>query len=115
MSRSGLNGPYQLTYDTIAATVPVFLSGVFALGYTDEHGRFCVSYVGHSLDDVRQALFDRIGTAPVFKVSTDADKRAVFDAACRLFHDFRPVGNVAHPERQRGTEWLCRHCASPQR
>jgi hypothetical protein len=110
MLRSGLEGPYSLQFDVIAARIAERCPGVFALGYIDLKGRFCISYVGHAFEDVGRALLSRIGTAAAFKVRFDADPHNVFDAACGLFHDFRPVGNMLHPERRLGTNWRCQRC-----
>lgn len=111
MIQSQLSESLPLSFDAIAQYVPTNSPGVAILGYTDVHGRFYISYVGYAFKDLRQLLFDRIGTALAFKFVIEPGAEAVFNTACRLFHDFRPIGNSLHPERSPGTDWLCARCA----
>ena len=67
MTKTGLSGPYRLSFDAIDAAVTRKSAGVYALGHTDAQGRFCVNHVGRSDSDVRSRLLDfiREGVRPV--------------------------------------------------
>jgi len=110
MHKTGLAGPYRLTFDAIDSAVARKSPGVFALGHTDTAGRFCVNHVGRSDTDVKGRLRDYIGSASLFKYSYFPSSRAAFEKECELFHDLNPPGNRVHPDRPRGTTWACPRC-----
>lgn len=110
MTRSGLLGPYQLSFDTIDATLTRQSAGVYALGYLDERGRFCINHVGRSDEDLRSQLLHYIGSDPLFKYTYCMSSQTAFERECDLFHDFSPPGNRLHPDRPRGTRWRCHRC-----
>lgn len=110
MAQTGLLGPYRLTFDGVQSAVNATLPGVFALGHLDAQGRFCVSRVGRSDNDVKGALCDFIGSENYFKFDVLSNGKAAFEKECTLFHDFSPRGNLVHPCRPDGTDWTCPHC-----
>jgi len=107
---AGLRGPFPLTPDTIAEEVVDNSPGAFALGHTDRLGRFVISYVGSSGDDLRTKLKGHVGTAPQFKFRHYANPKPAFEKECELFHQFLPPGNILHPSRPRGSDWTCPRC-----
>jgi hypothetical protein len=115
MAQSGLLGPYRLNFDGIHAAIGNTMPGVFALGHLDGQGRFCVSRVGRSDNDVRATLCDFIGSDNFFKFDVMSTSRAAFEKECSLFHDFSPRGNLVHPARPPQTDWTCPHCRTLSR
>lgn len=111
MAKTGLIGPYRLTFDGISEVVVNTMPGVFALGHHDSQGRFCVSRVGRSDSDVRKALCNFIGSDSLFKFDVMSTSRDAFEKECSLFHDFNPRGNLVHPARPDGETWTCPHCS----
>lgn len=110
MPQTGLLGPYRLTFDSIKSAVSGPTPGVFALGHLDVDGRFCVTRVGRSDQDVGSALRDFIGSENYFKFDILSSGRAAFEKECSLYHDFSPRGNRVHPSRPDGSNWTCPHC-----
>lgn len=110
MGSSNLAGPYRLTYDAINVAVRKEKPGVFALGSLDSEGRFCLSKVGRSDANVKEALRMFIASEPLFKFSYETGAKQAFLRECELFHKFRPQGNMLHPSRPAGTTWTCPHC-----
>jgi hypothetical protein len=110
MVNTGLLGPYRLTFDAIDAAIGEHAPGVFALGRADREGRFCVSYVGRSDDDVRIRLRDFIGSESLFKYGYCPSSQAAFLRECELFHDIAPPRSLVHPGRAKGTSWECPRC-----
>ena len=107
---TGLQGPYPLSIDAINDEIVEGRPGAFALGYIDNLGRFCVTYVGSSQGDLKSKLKERIGTAQFFKFRHIATDRGAFEKECELFHDFRPAGNFMHPSRPKDSNWTCPRC-----
>jgi hypothetical protein len=110
MSKSGLMGPYRLTFEGIDCAVTRRSAGVYALGHAAADGRFHVHHVGRSDEDIKSHLRDRIGSAMQFKYEYAATSRAAFERECELFHDLRPAGNRIHPGRAARTSWECPRC-----
>lgn len=110
MTKTGLSGPYRLTFDTIDSAVARKSAGVFALGHADAAGRFCVNHVGRSDADVRARLLECIGSDTLFKYSYFPTSRAAFERECELFHDIGPPRSRVHPDRPKGTTWECPRC-----
>jgi hypothetical protein len=110
MTNTGLAGPYRLTFDAIEAAVRKTGPGVFALGFADAEGRFCVNYVGRSDHDVRASLRNFIGSDSLFKYGHLPTSEAAFLRECELFHDIEPPRTLVHPGRPRGTSWECPRC-----
>lgn len=108
--RSGLQGPYELTFDGIAVALPVALGGVFALGHVDAAGTFRVERVGRDDRDLRGCLQGLIGSSNRFKYAPAASAREAFEQECELFHRLRPPGNIIHPDRPKGSDWRCQVC-----
>ena len=110
MTKTGLSGPYRLSFDAIDAAVTRKSAGVFALGHADPQGRFCINHVGRSDSDVRGRLLDYIGSDALFKYGYSASSQTAFEKECELFHDFGPPSNRLHPDRPKDTRWRCPRC-----
>ena len=110
MTKTGLQGPYPLSFDAIDAAVRSRSAGVYALGHADAQGRFCINHVGRSDSDLRSRLLDCIGSERLFKYGYSASAQTAFEKECQLFHDFSPPGNRLHPDRPKGTMWSCPRC-----
>jgi hypothetical protein len=110
MTKTGLLGPYRLTYDTIDAAVTRSSAGVYALGYASPEGKFCVNHVGRADADVKGKLRSFIGSAMLFKFGYMPTSRAAFERECELFHELSPPGNRVHPGRPKDTNWACPRC-----
>ena len=108
--KTGLRGPYFLTFDGINEAVARQSAGVYALGSNDPSGNFKVKHVGRSDADVRAKLRDCIGSDVMFKYCFYSSARAAFEKECELFHDFSPPGNRIHPGRAKGSNWECPRC-----
>ena len=110
MAKTGLLGPYRLSFDEIGTTVDAVSAGAFAIGHIDQNGRFCINHIGRSDTDIGARLRDHIGSGMVFKYGYCDSPRAAFEKECQLFHDFSPPGNRVHPGRPSGTNWECPRC-----
>lgn len=108
--KTGLLGPYRLTFDDINTAVSRQSAGVFALGCNDPSGNFQVKHVGRSDADVREKLRECIGSEVLFKFRFFPSGPGAFEKECELFHDFTPPGNRIHPGRPKGTGWECPRC-----
>ena len=108
--KTGLLGPYRLTFDEIDTAVSRQSAGVYALGRNDPSGQFQVKHVGRSDADVRAKLRECIGSEVMFKFRFFRSGRDAFEKECELFHDFNPPGNRIHPGRPKGTNWECPRC-----
>lgn len=108
--KTGLLGPYRLTFDGINGAVARQSAGVYALGRSDPAGNFQVKHVGRSDTDIRGRLYECIGSDTLFKFSFYATAQAAFEKECELFHDFSPPANRIHPGRPKGTTWDCPRC-----
>jgi len=107
---TALIGPFELTFDSITQELPPTSCGVFALGYVDAGGIFRMQRVG-SDQNLRSRLRELIGSSTRFKFALSMSPQTAFERECELFHRFRPPGNIIHPDRPRGTSWLCPVCA----
>lgn len=105
-----LNGPYDLTYDTLTKVLPKAGGGVFALGYVDSASRFRVQRVGRDPNSLRRYLSSLIGSGNQFKYRITMTEREAFEIECQLFHELRPPSNFSHPDRPMGSGWRCPHC-----
>ena len=108
--KASLLGPYDLAFDTIQRELPPDICGVFALGYVDASGTFRVQRIGRNTD-LRSGLCELIGSSTRFKFARSMSPRAAFEWECELFHRFRPPGNIIHPDRPKGMNWMCPVCA----
>lgn len=109
-TKTGLSGPYRLSFDEIDAVVMRRSAGVYALGHTNAQGLFCISHIGRSDSDIRARLLDYIGSDMLFKFGYCSASQTAFERECGLFHDFSPPGNRLHPDRPKGTRWRCPRC-----
>jgi hypothetical protein len=110
MTRTGLAGPYRLSFDEIDAALTRTSAGVYALGYPDTEGRFCINHIGRADKDLRARLMETIGSDVLFKYGYFSSAKTAFEKECELFHDIRPPGNRIHPDRPRGTQLECPRC-----
>jgi hypothetical protein len=110
MTKTGLQGPYRLSFDGVDQVVTKTSVGVYVLGHADLQGRFCINHVGRSDADLRARLLDCIGSEALFKFGYLPTSQAAFEKECELFHDFTPPGNRLHPDRPAGTRLSCPRC-----
>lgn len=110
MAKTGLLGPYQLTYDGIESAVTRKSAGVYVLGHMSPEGKFRIHYIGRSDTDIRETLRSRIGSNTSFKYGYFSSSKAAFEKECALYHDFSPPGNKIHPDRPKGSSSTCPHC-----
>ena len=109
-TRTGLLGPYRLTVDAIDSAIVRISPGVYAIGHADAMGRFCISYVGRSDDDVGAKLRSYVGSDMLFKFGYYRSAQAAFEKECQLFHEIGPPRNHVHPARPGGTTLECPFC-----
>ena len=110
MTTSRLKGPFRLSVEGIDVAVKKDTPGVFALGNIDNQGRFSLSKVGRSDDDLNDELRQFIGSEVLFKFMYCRDSAEAFLEECRLFHQFNPRSNVIHPYRPAGSRLTCPYC-----
>lgn len=110
MAKTGLRGPYQLTFDGIASAVTRQSAGVYVLGHTTDEGKFRIQYIGRSDSDVRDTLRGYIGSNTSFKYGYYPSSKDAFLKECDLYHDFGPPGNKIHPDRPKGSSLECPRC-----
>jgi len=108
--KSGLTGPFRLTFEEIDLAVRERQPGVYALGTCDTVGRFAIMSVGRSDVDIKSRLREVIGAGTHFKFDTFATEREAFEKECELFHDIQPPGNFIHPGRPAGSTLRCPRC-----
>lgn len=109
-SGTGLSGPFILATDVVDHEVAGQMPGAYALGYIDNVGRFCITYVGSSQSNLNAKLKEHVGTAQYFKFRHLPSEKASFEKECKLFHEFLPIGNFLHPARPPGRDWNCPYC-----
>jgi hypothetical protein len=109
MAKTGLMGPYQLTFDGISSAVTRRCAGVYALGHS-AGGKFQIHFIGRSDQDVRETLRGYIGSNTSFKYGYSPSSEAAFEKECDLYHDFSPPGNKIHPDRPKGANLECPRC-----
>jgi hypothetical protein len=112
MLKTGLNGPYRLTFEGIESAVRQRSAGAYALGRITPSGSFSVNHVGRSDTDIAARLRDFIGSDSFFKFGYYPSSREAFEKECELFHDFRPPGTRVHPGRPVGSRWTCPRCGT---
>jgi len=116
MAKLYMDGPYELTTESIDNTVTRTSPGNYALGRDTEKG-LLVYYVGRSDDDVGGRLKGWVGEKPgryaYFKYSYATSPKAAFEKECQNYHDFggkEKLDNASHPQRSEGTDWECPTC-----
>jgi len=111
MPSAGLNGPYALDAETLAAVVTRKSAGACALGRS-EGQTFYIRYVGRSDTDIAARLREHLGDYPQFKFACFGSPRGAFDKECQLYHDFgeSKLDNRFHPARPPGSAWQCLRC-----
>ena len=90
MAKTGLRGPYQLTFDGIASAVTRQSAGVYVLGHTTDEGKFRIQYIGRSDSDVRDTLRGYIGSNTSFMRSANIVLRI-----CARCSSVDPVGGLS--------------------
>ncbi len=110
LTGAGLRGPFPLAPETIDEELVDRCPGAYALGFTDNLGRFAITYVGSAGEDLKSKLRAHVGTASQFKFRHFTDQRHAFEKECEMFHQFMPSGNFLHPSRPPGADWICPRC-----
>lgn len=105
-----LDGPYDLSFDSLERALPKRRIGVFAIGHIDPAGIFRVQRVGRDQSDVQERLRGFIGSGNKFKYALAGTAFEAFELECELFHKLKPPSNIMHPDRPQGSGWKCRHC-----
>ncbi len=107
MPETGLFGPYQLNRENINQYVATKGTGVYVLDKTSD-GKFKVSYVGRSDDDLPGGLGDHIGEGyHYFKYGYFKTAKSAFEKECHIYHDFKPPDNTIHPARPKSLKRDC--------
>ena len=110
MASLGMDGAHDLTAENVDEVVTSTSPGNYALGRTNDQGRFVPKYVGRSDSDVaaRLRVHAAEGKYREFKFSYADSARKAFDKECRNYHDFESqLDNEAHPQRPSGKDWPC--------
>jgi len=113
MSSTGLEGPFNLTHESIDSLVKEISSGAYVLGYTSRSNAFIVKYVGRSDDNLNSRLHDWVGIYNQFKASYLSSSTAAFEKECNVYHDFgrsEKLDNEIHPDCPNGSSWKCPRC-----
>lgn len=110
MPATNLTGPFALTDAEINQNVTRVSAGAYALGPIDNAGTFYVHRIGRSDTDLNKRLHDYVGQYACFKADYFPSAKAAFEKECHLFHDFKPVNNTLHPDRPKGSNWMCPCC-----
>lgn len=107
---TGLQGPYELTSNSIDRTVSLNKIGAYAVS-TSTQDTFTVTYVGRSDSDVAGRLKKYVGTKyKRFKFDYFSTPKAAFEKECGMYHDFNPPDNEIHPDRPENSDWKCPRC-----
>ncbi len=107
MPETGLFGPHKFTQENINVHVATKGIGVYALDNTTD-GKFKVSYVGRSDNDLPGRLAKHLGKGyQYFKYGYFDSTKAAFECECRIYHDFDPPDNDIHPDAPDGTSYTC--------
>ncbi len=102
------SGPHPLTVAGATAAVVYTSPGAYALGKMGTDGIFYIDYIGRSDDDIAGRLKQHAPERyPEFFFGYYPSAKAAFEKECWLYHTFRPVDNVVHPARPRGSNWTC--------
>lgn len=112
MASLGMEGPFDLTNESIDRNITKTSAGNYALGYVTD-GTFYVRYVGRSDTDVNKRLKDHVGKHKSFKYSYASSPKAAFEKECNNFHDFgeeKKLENDIHPDRPKNSDWKCPRC-----
>lgn len=110
MPTEGLVGPHQLDHETIDRFVAEASCGVFVIGNKGQDGKFYIDRVGRSDTNLRQGLYDCIGTDGAFKFQTFNAPKDAFTLECEIFHAIHPPMTIMHPEPPIGQKLRCPHC-----
>ena len=112
MATLDMDGPFDLTSETIGRKVTRISIGNYALGY-DKEGTFYVKYIGRSDNDVKKRLNSWIGKYRQFKFSYANSAKEAFEKECINYHDFgenKNLDNENHPDRPEDSGWKCPRC-----
>lgn len=112
MPSTGLNGPYDLTTQSIDRVITRTSPGVYVLERSTSVDSFVVDYVGRSDDDVSGRLKKWIGKRGYkrFKFGYHESPKAAFEKECNIYHDFGGLDNEIHPQRPENANWQCPRC-----
>jgi hypothetical protein len=114
MASLGMSGLYAFTSAKIDEVVTKTSAGNYALGYTEDDGKFIVQYVGRSDTNLNQELKAKLSDQyKKFKYNYATSPKAAFEKECQNYHDFGErvkLHNQNHPDRPDGTNWKCPMC-----
>ena len=113
--KSGLGRPLPLKEPTIQKEVDgssdwssasVFVLGGIRKG-ADGKLRFHIKKVSHVDGDLGKELRKFIGKYSGFRFKFSRSTRNAYDKECQIYHQFKPIKNIAHPTRPRHTKYVC--------
>lgn len=112
MANTGLEGPFQLSNESIDGCVTKTSAGVYILERSQSSDSFIVNYVGRSDNDLNGRLKKWVGIRGYrrFKASYFSSPKLAFEKECSIYHDFNGLDNEIHPQRPEGASWQCPHC-----
>ena len=107
-----LNGPFRLTNSNIAIHIRKGTLGAFVLGPLRDDGHLTVRLTGRSEADMAGDLRRLIGAYDAFGFTRAADAVEALSSECRLYHNFEPADNAAHPDNPPAIDWACPVCGA---
>lgn len=111
MAPFDFKGPYELTDAHVDGVVDYMSPGAFTMGFASApNGSFMVRKVGRSDSDLRQQLKQEVGKYDKFMFCYSYSSVAAFEDECKLYHQFNPTDNSAHPIRPTGSSVNCPYC-----
>ena len=117
MANSGLLGPFPLEPEAIAEQIREDAvprsAAVFALG-TISKRRFFIQRVLHADGNPAAKLAEFVGRYGFFKFRLYGSTRIAYAKECRLYHDFQPKDNEAHPAPPKHTRFKCPEATCPE-
>ena len=111
MIKTGLQGPYRLSFDGVDAAVRQQIGRRLRA-----RPRGCAGALLHQSRrpvgqrHPRPTARLRSARSTLFKYGYSASSQTAFEKECQLFHDISPPGNRLHPARPKGTTWRCPRC-----
>ena len=115
MPSINMQGPFELTNESIDKNVKDSIHGNYLLGYLNEKGVFKVQYVGRADNGLVRRLKEHVSEGyACFWYSTCSSAKEAFDEECRNWHDFGgakgQLDNIYHPDRPNEKHYKCPCC-----
>ena len=86
-------------------------ASVFVVGgihkSADGKFRFQIRKVSHVDGDLGKELRNYVGKFSGFRFKFFRSTRNAYDKECQIYHQFKPIKNIAHPVRPRHTKFVC--------